>query len=198
MKKILATIFAVLMMSALTVSVFAEDQEAATQQKTTTQQEAATQQETAEQQEAAAQIAAKLTEADALTAALEDAGKKEADVTVTKNRLSEKQTTTGSTIAVYTVKFNTADTTYKYILDANTGMVYYRDVTFQSADAVFKGRGHGKKESGGTGIRPGKGSRGQKKGTTGGSTTEGGSTEGSTDGEGTDKEAVDGQSSGVS
>ncbi|MDO5134087.1 MAG: PepSY domain-containing protein [Eubacteriales bacterium] len=211
MKKIIVMLFAVLTLSALTVPAFAVAGDSldtkkveAEQQASTTQQEDSTKQEGSTQQDqAATEISAKLSEADALAAALKDAGQKEADVTVSKNKLSEKQTTAGTAVAVYTVHFKTVDTSYKYILDANTGAVYCRDVRFQSADVVFKGRGHGGKDgSAETGSRPGKGKHGGKKntsgentngGSTGKESTGGESTNGGSSGEGT----ADGQDAGV-
>ena len=128
MKKIIAVIVAVLALSALTVTAFASGSP-----------------EPAEEAVAApeaeeAVIAAALTEEQALAAALKDAGLKEAAVTVSKNKLSEKETEDGETVAVYTVKFSTETTEFKYILDANTGAILYKSMEFQSPDVVFKSR----------------------------------------------------------
>ncbi len=136
MKKTIAIALAILALAALTVTAFAAGEAAP----------AAGPEETAA-------IEAKLTEADALAAALKDAGEKEADVTVTKNKLSEKETVDGETVAVYTVRFTTDTTTYKYILDANTGAVLYKSIVFESPDVVFKSREGG--EDGGRGEASG-------------------------------------------
>ena len=128
MKKIIAMLLALCALAAFTVSAFAAsspEPEAA----------AAAKEET--------EIAAKLSEADALAAALKDAGEKEADVEVTKNKLSEKTTEDDETIPVYTVKFSTDTTTYKYYIDGNTGAVIYKSVEFQNPDIVLKSHGRG-------------------------------------------------------
>lgn len=122
MKKIISIVLAIAALAALAVTAFAAaEPEAAA---------AAAQEETT--------ISAKLSEDAALAAALKDAGEKEANVTVTKNSLSEKTTTDDETIAVYTVKFETETTTWKYIIDANTGAILYKSIVFQSADVTFK------------------------------------------------------------
>ena len=126
MKKIIAILLALCALAALTVSAFAAS---------SPEPEAAAQEETA--------IAAKLSEADALAAALKDAGEKEADVEVTKNRLSEKTTEDDETIPVYTVKFSTGTTEYKYYIDGNSGVVIYKSVEFQNPDIVLKSHGRG-------------------------------------------------------
>ena len=136
MKKIIAITLAVLALSALAVTAFAassSEQDAAAPAAEETMIETA------------------LTEEQALAAALKAAGEKEADVTVTQNKLSEKETTDGESIAVYTVEFSTETTTYKYILDANTGEIYYSSVEFQNPDVIFKvrDRGEGRGEASG-------------------------------------------------
>ena len=123
MKKTIIIMLAILALSALTVSAFAAADAAP-----------------AAEPEETAVIEAKLTEADALAAVLKDAGEKEADVTVTKNKLSEKETADGETVAVYTVKFTNDTTTWQYILDADTGAILYKSFEYQSPDVVFKGR----------------------------------------------------------
>lgn len=128
MKKIIAITLAVLALSTLAVTAFAAG--SAEQDVATPAAEETT-------------IEAALAEEQALAAALKAAGEKEEDVTVTQNKLSEKETTDGESIAVYTVKFNTKTTTYKYILDANTGEIYYSSVGFQNPDVVFKNRDRG-------------------------------------------------------
>ena len=131
MKKIIAIILAVLALSALTVTAFA----AGSAEPETAEAAAPAAEETT--------AAAALTEEQALAAALTDAGEAEENVTVTKNSLSEKETADGGKIAVYTVKFSTETTAYKYILDANTGAVLYKSLEFQSPDVVFQSRGKG-------------------------------------------------------
>jgi len=125
MKKIIAILLALCALAALTVtasaSASAEPAAAAAGEETV--------------------IAAKLTEADALAAALKDAGEKEANVEVTKNKLSERTTEDGETIPVYTVKFSTDTTEYKYYIEGNTGAVIYKSVEFQNPDIVLKSRG---------------------------------------------------------
>ncbi len=134
MKKTIAMILALLALSALTVSVFASEEPAAVSEEPAAAAAAS---------EEKTEIAAVLTEEEALAAALADAGEAEENVTVTKNRLSEKETVDGRTIAVYTVRFSTDTTTWKYFIDANTGAVLYKSVEFQSPDAVFKSRDRG-------------------------------------------------------
>ena len=143
MKKLIAITLAVLALCALAVTAFAAGDAAPAAEETT--------------------IKAALTEEQALAAALKAAGEKEADVTVTQNRLSEKTTTDGEQIAVYTVTFSTETTTYQYILDANTGEIYYSRAEFQNPDVVFKdrGRGEGRGEASG---EPGEGGRSGKGG----------------------------------
>ena len=133
MKKIIAMLLALCALAALTVSAFA-----------TSSPEPET---AAAAEEAETEIAAKLSEADALAAALKDAGEKEADVEVTKNKLSERTTEDDETIPVYTVKFSTATTEYKYYIDGNTGAVIYKSVEFQNPDIVLKSRGSSSKAS---------------------------------------------------
>ena len=101
----------------------------------------------AEEKEETVQISAKLTGDDALAAALKDAGKSEADVMVKKNSLSEKETETGEKVAVYTVRFNDETTNYKYFVEANTGEILYKNIEYQKADMVFKGRDRGEKDA---------------------------------------------------
>ena len=148
MKKIIAITLAVLALCALAVTAFAAGDAAPAAEEAT--------------------IEAALTEEQALAAALKSAGEKEADVTVTQNRLSEKTTTDGQQIAVYTVQFSTETTTYQYILDANTGEIYYSSAEFQNPDVIFKGRdrGEGRGEASGEmgeGGRSGK-AGGEKRG----------------------------------
>lgn len=132
MKKIIAMMLVLCALAALTVSAFA----AGSAEPETTETAAAVQEEQSE-------IAAKLSEADTLAASLKDAGEKEADVTVTKNKLSEKTTENGETIPVYTVKFSTDTTTYKYYIDGNTGAIIYKSVEFQNPDIVLKSHSRG-------------------------------------------------------
>lgn len=129
MKKIIAVILVVLALSALAVTAFASaSPEAAAAQTAAPAQEETT-------------VSAALTEEQALAAALKDAGLKEADVTVDRNKLTEKDTADGGTVAVYSVKFSNDTTTCKYYIDANTGAILYKSFVYQSADVVFVGRG---------------------------------------------------------
>ena len=130
MKKYIAIMLTVLALSTLSITAFAAD---------TTQ---AGETGTSASEEEKSTISFDLTEKEALAAALKDAGEKEADVTVTKNSLSEKETQDGGKIAVYTVKFNTNTTSYKYILDANTGAVLRKEYVYNSPDVSFKNRSH--------------------------------------------------------
>ena len=91
MKKYIAIMLTVLALSTLSITAFAAD---------TTQ---AGETGTSASEEEKSTISFDLTEKEALAAALKDAGEKEADVTVTKNSLSEKETQDGGKIAVYTV-----------------------------------------------------------------------------------------------
>lgn len=131
MKKIIAILLALCALTALTVSAFAASSPEPEAAEDTAV--AAAQEET--------EITAKLSEDDALAAALKDAGEKEADVEVTKNKLSERSTEDDETIPVYTVKFSTDTTEYKYYIDGNTGAVIYKSVEFQNPDIVLKSRG---------------------------------------------------------
>ena len=130
MKKIIAILLAVLAISAVTVTAFAVGSPEAAE----TEAAAPAKEETT--------IAAALTEEQALAAALKDAGLKEADVTVDRNKLTEKTTADGETVAVYSVKFSNDTTTCKYYIDANTGAILYKSLVFQSADVVFAGHSH--------------------------------------------------------
>ena len=130
MKKIIAILLAVLAISAVTVTAFA----AGSPEAAETESAAPAKEETT--------IAAALTEEQALAAALKDAGLKEADVTVDRNKLTEKTTADGETVAVYSVKFSNDTTTCKYYIDANTGAILYKSLVFQSADVVFAGHSH--------------------------------------------------------
>ena len=148
MKKIIAITLAVLALCALAVTAFAAGDAAPAAEEST--------------------IEAALTGEQALAAALKAAGEKEADVTVTQDKLSEKETTDGEQIAVYTVRFSTETTTYQYILDANTGEIYYSSAEFQNPDVIFRGRdrGEGRGEASGEmgeGGRSGK-AGGEKRG----------------------------------
>lgn len=134
MKKIIAIMLVLAALAALTVTAFATG---------SAEPAAAVEAVTSASVEAEETIDAALSEDAALAAALKDAGEKEADVTVTKNKLSEKTTEDDETIAVYTVKFNTDTTTYKYYVDANTGAILYKSIEFRSADVVFKSHSRG-------------------------------------------------------
>ena len=168
MKKIIAIILVVLALSALAVTAFAAN---------------STEQEPVVPAVEETTIEAALTEEQALAAALKDAGEKEADVTVTQNQLSDKETTNGEQIAVYTVKFSTETTTYKYIMDANTGEIYYSSVEFQNPDVVFKSRdrGEGRGEASGEMGEGGRNDRtgGEMRGRASGEMDENGTTEAS-------------------
>ena len=128
MKKILAVMLA---LCALTASAFA----AGSAEPAVDAASAAT--EAAESEKI---IEAALTEEQALAAALKDAGEKEADVTVTKNKLTEKTLVSGEKVAVYSVKFETETTTYKYYVDGNTGAVLYKSIEFCSPDFALQSR----------------------------------------------------------
>lgn len=144
MKKLIAIVLAILALSALTVSAFAAGTASAAP--------------TAEAREEAPEITAKLTEADSLAAALKDAGMKETDVTVDRNKLSEKTTTGGETVAVYSVKFFNDTTTCKYYIDANTGAILYKSIEFQNPDFIFQSRGSGDDRGEASGEMRGEGS----------------------------------------
>ena len=165
MKKYIAIMLTVLALSTLSIPVFAAD---------TTQ---AGKTGTSASEEEKSTISFDLTEKEALAAALKDAGEKEADVTVTKNSLSEKETQDGGKIAVYTVKFNTNTTSYKYILDADTGAVLRKEYVYNSPDVSFKNKSHagGRGEAGGR--KHGKGSDGKGSDGNGSGTTDGQSTD---------------------
>ena len=160
MKKLITILSTILTVSALSVAVFAAGTTEtegtgaaapAAEESNGTEAAAPAAEETA--------ITAELTEKQALEAALKDAGEKEADVTVTKNKLSEKEKQDGGKIAVYTVKFNTNTTSYKYILDANTGAVLQKSLEYNNPDVVFKNRDHaGKRDGAGSGKHNGTGS----------------------------------------
>ena len=155
MKKIIAITLAVLAMCALAVTAFASgsaEPEAAAQAVEETTIEAA------------------LTGEQALASALKAAGEKEADVAVTRNRFSEKETTDGKKIAVYTVKFSTETTTYQYILDASTGEIYYSSAEFQNPDVIFKSRDRGESR----GEASGEADEGGRSGRASGEADEGG------------------------
>ena len=156
MKKLIAIMFTVLALSAISITAFAAD---------TAKPEGSGSSASAEEKTT---ITFELTEKEALAAALKDAGEKEADVTVTKNSLSEKETQDGGKTAVYTVKFNTDTTSYKYVLDANTGAVLRKEYVYNSPDANFKAGSHTGGRGGAGGRKHGKGS-----GTTGGKVEDG-------------------------
>ena len=143
MKKIIAMLLALCALAALTASVFA----AAAPQAVAAEEPAVIQRE--EQPE----ISARLSEADALEAALRDAGETEATVTVTKIRLSEKKTENDQMIPVYSIRFSTETTKYKYGIDGNTGAIIYKNTAFQNPDIVLEGHGHGELDR--TGREPG-------------------------------------------
>ncbi len=150
MKKIIAIALTLLTVAALTVTAFASgsaetaDAEAATAAETA----AAETEEGAvktHSRGASEEIEAAVSKEDAVAAALKDAGFAEEDVTVTRTRLKETEDENGQTIAVYTVKFHTEDTTYKYHVDANTGKIIDSTVT----EGVSEG--HSRSERGASG-----------------------------------------------
>ena len=166
MKKYIAIMFTVLALSALSIPAFAAD----------TTRAGETGGSASEEEKST--VSFDLTEKEALAAALKDAGEKEADVTVTKNSLSEKETQDGGKIAVYTVKFNTNTTSYKYILDADTGAVLRKEYVYNSPDVSFKNRSHagGRGEAGGR--KHGKGMDGKGSNGTGSNGNGSGTTDG--------------------
>ncbi|MBQ9031602.1 MAG: PepSY domain-containing protein [Parasporobacterium sp.] len=87
-------------------------------------------------------VTAKLSEQEALAAALKDAGVSQAAITVTRTQLAEKQTDTGETIPVYTVKFSSDTTSYKYYIDANSGSVLYKNIEYSGKEFTLKERSH--------------------------------------------------------
>ncbi len=131
MKKIIALLLALCALAALTVSAFASASSEPASTETV---------ETAAAEETQTAIAAALSEDEAVAAALKDAGENEADVTVTKCRLSEKTTEAGETVAVYTIKFETGTTEYKYRIDGSTGAIIYKSVEFENPDYAFTSR----------------------------------------------------------
>ena len=89
-------------------------------------------------EKAGTETAVKLSEEEALTAALKDAGERETAITVSKNKLAEKELANGETIMVYSIRFSTDTTTYKYYIDANTGAILYKKTEFCAADFILK------------------------------------------------------------
>ena len=54
------------------------------------------------------------------------------------NKLAEKELANGETIMVYSIRFSTDTTTYKYYIDANTGAILYKKTEFCAADFILK------------------------------------------------------------
>ena len=141
MKKIIAILLALLTMAALTVTAFASGSAEARAAEAVTETEAAPAEAEAgtaktHSKGASEEIEAAVSKEDAVAAALKDAGFAEDEVTVTRTRLREKEDENGEAVTVYTVKFHTEETTYKYHVDANTGEIIDSTVT----EGVSEGR----------------------------------------------------------
>ena len=92
-------------------------------------------------EEAAPELTAVLTEESALAVALKDAGLTEDAVAVSRNKLTEKDGADGQSIVLYSVKFSTDTTSYKYYVDGNTGAILYKSVEFRSPVLASADRG---------------------------------------------------------
>ena len=92
-------------------------------------------------EEAAPELTAVLTEEAALAVALKDAGLTEDAVAVSRNKLTEKDGADGQSIVLYSVKFSTDTTSYKYYVDGNTGAILYKSVEFRSPVLASADRG---------------------------------------------------------
>ena len=147
MKKIIAVLLAILTMASLSVAAFASGSAEVSAAEAVTKTEAVPAEDEADAvrthgKGASEEIEAAVSKEDAVAAALKDAGFAEDEVTVTRTRLREKEDENGETVTVYTVKFHTEDTTYKYHVDANTGEIIDSTVTEGVSD------GHADKASG--------------------------------------------------
>lgn len=152
MKKTIAIVLAILALLALSVTAFASADAGETAEPAEASTRASREMKT--------DIEAAVPEEDAVAAALKDAGFTEDDVTVTRTRLREKTDEDGNTVVMYTVRFHTEDTTYKYHVDAETGAILDSTVTEGVSEE------HSRGEDGGRGGRasgePGEDGRGMK------------------------------------
>ena len=144
MKKIIAILLAILTVAALTVTAFASGSAEASAAEAATETEAVPAEDEADAVKthgkgASEEIETAVSKEDAVAAALKDAGFAEDEVTVTRTRLREKEDENGEAVTVYTVKFHTEDTTYKYHVDANTGEIIDSTVT----EGVSEGHSRG-------------------------------------------------------
>lgn len=144
MKKLIAILLVLLTVAALTVTAFASGSAEAAATEAVTETEAAPAEVEAgtaktHSKGASEEIEAAVFKEDAVAAALKDAGFAEDEVTVTRTRLREKEDENGEAVTVYTVKFHTEDTTYKYHVDANTGEIIDSTVT----EGVSEGHSRG-------------------------------------------------------
>ena len=128
MKKIITTVIMITMLFTLAVPALAAENETI---------------------EPKVETATGVSEKQALETALNDADEKEADVTVLKNCLTEKETEDGTVIIMYSVKFNTDTTAYKYYIDANTGSVLYKNIVYQDPNVAFKNHSREKSDMNG-------------------------------------------------
>ena len=135
MKKIIAVLLALLIMASLTVAAFATGSAEASAAEAVPAEDEADAVRT-RGKGASEEIKAAVSKEDAVAAALKDAGFAEDEVTVTRTRLREKEDENGEAVTVYTVKFHTEETTYKYHVDANTGEIIDSTVT----EGVSEGR----------------------------------------------------------
>ena len=117
MKKIITTVIMITMLFTLAVPALAAEDKAT---------------------EPEVEAAIGISEKQAIETALNDADEKEEDVTVLKNSLTEKETEDGTAIIMYSVKFHTDTTDYKYYIDANTGVVLYKSIVYQDPNVSFK------------------------------------------------------------